>query len=65
MKRISKKFLIILNVFSNKKILKFNIMPESDFYIDYASLDDFQRLLIDKKNNRSMVVTGSAGSGKW
>lgn len=39
-------------------------MPESDFYIDYASLDDFQRLLIDKKNNRSMVVTGSAGSGK-
>ena len=39
-------------------------MPESDFYIDYASLDDFQRQLIDKKNNRSMVVTGSAGSGK-
>lgn len=40
------------------------MMPESDFYIDYASLDDFQRQLIDKKNNRSMVVTGSAGSGK-
>ena len=39
-------------------------MPESDFYIDYASLDDFQRQFIDKKNNRSMVVTGSAGSGK-
>ena len=39
-------------------------MAESDFYIDYASLDDFQRQLIDKKNNRSMVVTGSAGSGK-
>lgn len=39
-------------------------MSESDFYIDYASLDDFQRQLIDKKNNHSMVVTGSAGSGK-
>ena len=39
-------------------------MPESDFYIDYASLDDFQRQLIDKKNNKSMVVIGSAGSGK-
>ena len=40
-------------------------MPaESDFYIDYASLDDFQRLLIDQNNNQSIVVTGSAGSGK-
>lgn len=39
-------------------------MAKSDFYIDYASLDDFERQLIDKKNNRSMVVTGSAGSGK-
>lgn len=39
-------------------------MPESEFYIDYSSLDDFQRQLIDRRNNRSMVVTGSAGSGK-
>lgn len=39
-------------------------MADSEFYIDYASLDDFQRQLIDRKNNRSMVVTGTAGSGK-
>lgn len=37
---------------------------EDEFFIDYSSLDDFQRQLIDRKNNRSMVVTGSAGSGK-
>lgn len=37
---------------------------DSDFFIDYSSLDDFQRQLIDRKNNKSMVVTGSAGSGK-
>ncbi|MBR2199922.1 MAG: ATP-binding domain-containing protein [Bacteroidales bacterium] len=35
-----------------------------DFYIDYSKLDDFQRQLIDRKNNKSMVVKGSAGSGK-
>lgn len=34
------------------------------FFIDYSSLDDFQRQLIDRKNNKSMVVSGSAGSGK-
>ena len=39
-------------------------MADSDFYIDYSSLDDIQRQLIDRKNNKSMVVTGSAGSGK-
>lgn len=39
-------------------------MQESDFYIDYASLDDFQRQLINRRNNRSMVVSGTAGSGK-
>lgn len=37
---------------------------QSEFFIDYSSLDDFQRQLIDRKNNKSMVVTGSAGSGK-
>jgi superfamily I DNA/RNA helicase len=37
---------------------------EDEFYIDYSKLDDFQRQLVDKKVNRSMVVTGSAGSGK-
>ena len=37
---------------------------ESEFFIDYSNLDDFQRQLIDRKNNKSMVVTGSAGSGK-
>lgn len=36
----------------------------SEFFIDYSSLDDFQRQLIDRKNNKSMVVMGSAGSGK-
>ena len=36
----------------------------SEFFIDYSSLDDFQRQLIDRKNNKSMVVSGSAGSGK-
>lgn len=35
-----------------------------DFYIDYSKLDDFQRQLIDRKNNKSMVVKGTAGSGK-
>lgn len=35
-----------------------------DFYIDYSKLDDFQQNLIVKKNNMSMVVKGSAGSGK-
>lgn len=39
-------------------------MADSEFYIDYSSLDDIQRQLIDRKNNKSMVVTGSAGSGK-
>lgn len=37
---------------------------ENDFYIDYSKLDDFQRQLVNKKVNKSMVVTGSAGSGK-
>ena len=39
-------------------------MQDTDFFIDYSSLDDFQRQLIDRKNNKSMVVSGSAGSGK-
>ena len=37
---------------------------DSEFFIDYSSLDDFQRQLIDRKSERSMVVVGSAGSGK-
>lgn len=37
---------------------------DSEFFIDYSSLDDFHRQLIDRKNNKSMVVSGSAGSGK-
>ena len=37
---------------------------DSEFFIDYSSLDDFQRQLIDRKNNKSMVVSGCAGSGK-
>ena len=37
---------------------------DSEFFIDYSSLDDFQRQLIDRKIDNSMVVTGDAGSGK-
>lgn len=37
---------------------------EDEFYIDYSKLDDFQRQLVDKKVNKSMVISGSAGSGK-
>lgn len=47
---------------------------EDDFYIDYAKLDAGQKTLVDKeidpdrvfidKKNLSMVVTGTAGSGK-
>lgn len=39
-------------------------IKNSDFFIDYSNLDDFQRQLIDRKNNKSIVVSGSAGSGK-
>jgi superfamily I DNA/RNA helicase len=35
-----------------------------EFFIDYMKLDDFQRQLIDRRLDKSMVVTGSAGSGK-
>ena len=37
---------------------------EDEFYIDYARLDEIQRSFVDRKVNRSMVVTGKAGSGK-
>lgn len=37
---------------------------EDEFFIDYGKLDQVQRHFIDKKTNKSMVVTGSAGSGK-
>lgn len=39
-------------------------MNDSEFFIDYSQLDDFQRQLINRKNSKSMVVMGSAGSGK-
>lgn len=35
-----------------------------DFYIDYAEMDNMQRAYINRKTDRHMVVTGSAGSGK-
>ncbi len=38
--------------------------PVEDFYIDYGTLDDHQRKIIDMKNEQSMVVEGSAGTGK-
>lgn len=37
---------------------------EDDFYIDYGKLDPLQREYVDKKVNKSMVVSGAAGSGK-
>lgn len=37
--------------------------PEG-FYIDYSSLDDFQRKIIDGDNDKSMMVKGNAGTGK-
>ena len=37
---------------------------ENDFFIDYMDMDEYQRQLIDRKIDKSMVVTGSAGSGK-
>lgn len=36
----------------------------SEFFIDYANLDDFQRKLLNMRANQSLVVTGGAGSGK-
>jgi DNA helicase IV len=36
----------------------------SEFFIDRSKLDDFQRQLLNRALNKSMVVTGSAGSGK-
>ena len=32
---------------------------EDEFYIDYAKLDDIQRGFVDRKINKSMVVTGT------
>ena len=37
---------------------------EDEFFIDYARLDDIQREFVDRKIDKSMVVTGTAGSGK-
>jgi len=37
---------------------------DNEFFTDYANMDDFQRQLIDRRINKPMVVTGSAGSGK-
>jgi len=37
---------------------------EDEFYIDYGRLDPLQRHYVDRQLNRSMVVCGSAGTGK-
>ncbi|MDR1182109.1 MAG: ATP-binding domain-containing protein [Bacteroidales bacterium] len=37
---------------------------DNDFFIDYMDMDEYQRQLVDRKIDKSMVVTGSAGSGK-
>lgn len=31
-------------------------MADSEFYIDYSSLDDIQRQLIDRRNNKSIIT---------
>lgn len=39
-------------------------MAVNEFFIDYTSLDNFQRQLVDRRVNKSMTVVGAAGSGK-
>lgn len=41
-----------------------NEVAVEDFYIDYGKLDPLQRKYVDRQVNRSMVVCGSAGTGK-
>lgn len=39
-------------------------MPKKNFYINESEMDDYQRQIINKKSDRSFIVTGCAGSGK-
>ncbi len=39
-------------------------MPKRNFYISESEMDDFQRHLIQRRIDQSMVVSGCAGSGK-
>ncbi len=39
-------------------------MPKQDFFVNEEELDDFQVQLLQKRIDRSMVVSGCAGSGK-
>lgn len=39
-------------------------MPRRNFYINEAELDDFQHALLTRRMDHSLVVQGSAGSGK-
>jgi superfamily I DNA and RNA helicase len=39
-------------------------MPKKDFFIKESDLDDYQRNLLYRTIDQSMVVSGCAGSGK-
>src|SRR5210317_346799 len=39
-------------------------MPKQNFFVNEEELDDFQVQLLQKRLDRSMVVSGCAGSGK-
>ncbi len=39
-------------------------MPKRNFYISESEMDDFQRRLIQRRIDQSMIVSGCAGSGK-
>ncbi|MFC1777321.1 ATP-binding domain-containing protein [Pseudomonadota bacterium] len=39
-------------------------MPKQNFFVNEDELDDFQHQLLQKRLDRSMVVSGCAGSGK-
>lgn len=39
-------------------------MPRRSFYVRESEMDDFQRKIINRKSDTSIIVTGCAGSGK-
>jgi DNA helicase IV len=39
-------------------------MPKKDFFIKESELDDYQRVIMNKRTENSLIVKGCAGSGK-
>ena len=39
-------------------------MAKRNFFVRETELDDYQRLIINKRTNNSFIVKGCAGSGK-